>query len=327
MKTILLNGVLSSERRTKFAARILRVYQRSGLQEAVNESVILSLFSETLQAKHAMLPKIAERFFDESVPEVIPAIGEKRGRVAFLSGCIMNVTLPDIHHDVVDVLIRNGYEVVVPKQQGCCGALHAHYGETENAKQLAKKNIDLFEKYEFDALILDSAGCSAFLKEYAHVFYDDEVYSKKAAVLALKTKDITEFLSEVGFIAPQSPAGFKPEEELCVTYHEACHLVHTQKISQQPKQIIKSIPGLEIVELPEATWCCGSAGIYNAVRFDDSMQLLERKMKNLQSTNADIVITANPGCHLQLQYGINKFGVKMKVMHPVSLLLGAYNEP
>lgn len=318
MKNIILHGILSTPARTKFAAKILRLYQRSGVQEAVDKSEILGLFSKKLQAKHTMLPVVAKDFFDESVSEIIPAIGSRRGRVALLSGCIMNVTLSNIHHDVVHVLVNNGFEVVIPKLQVCCGALHAHYGEVESAKALAKKNIDVFEKFELDALIVDSAGCSAFLKEYGHVLTDDEAYSTKAAALALKTKDVTEFLAEVGFIIPQQGVNKR------VTYHEACHLVHTQKISQQPRQIIKSIPELEIVELPEATWCCGSAGMYNAVRFDDSMTLLERKMKNLQSTNADIVLTANPGCHLQLLYGIKKFGLKTEVMHPVSLLRASY---
>ncbi len=319
LKLVFLKGVLSSPVRTKWAAKLLRFYQHCGLFEAVERSNILSVFSEQLHEKHAMLPKISDMFFDEVTPEVLQPTGKPRGRVAFLSGCVMNVAFADVHRDAVAVLLANDFEVVIPKQQVCCGSLHGHNGDVKNAKTLARTNIDVFEQYNCNYLIVDSAGCGAFLKEYGKLFAYDEVYADKAEALARKTKDITEFLAEVGFEASKKSLNKR------VTYHEACHLVHTQKISQQPRSLIQSIPGIEFVELPEATWCCGSAGIYNVVRFDDSMQLLERKMKNLASTNADIVVTANPGCHLQLQYGIKKLGLKMEVMHPVSLLNRVYS--
>ncbi|MBI4548646.1 MAG: (Fe-S)-binding protein [Ignavibacteriae bacterium] len=331
VKSIFLRGILASKFRTRLAAKILRWYQRSGLQEAVDRSDILSVFSDRLHDKHAMLPKIGEKFFDDGVAEVISPQGKPRGRVAFLFGCIMNVALPEVHRDTVDVLLANGFEVIIPKQQVCCGSLHGHNGDIVMAKRVARENIDVFQQYAFDALIVDSAGCGAFLKEYGTLLVNDPIYASKAEALSKKTKDITEFLV-------QPCEGLKPSQGLQglrVTYHEACHLVHTQRVSQQPRQIIQSIPGIEFVELPEATWCCGSAGIYNVVRFDDSMKLLERKINNLASTNADIVLTANPGCHLQLQYGIRKFGVserlgrhgakrQMEVMHPVSLLNRTY---
>lgn len=358
MKWFLLRQILASKARTKLAARLLRFYRQSGLQQAIDDSQVLSIFSEKLQAKHALLPPVDDRCFDDSTDEVIPAAAPKRGRVALLSGCIMNVAFTEIHRDVVEVLSINGFEVVIPRQQVCCGSLHSHYGDTAMAQSLARKNIDAFDALDLDAIIVDSAGCGAFLKEYHQVLESDKEYAAKAEALARKTKDITEFLVEVGFKTPEPgqpceeralnarlPArpsrsgdpdgpdvkglnpsqGFYGFQGLRVTYHEACHLVHTQKISQQPRQIIQSIPGIEFVELPEATWCCGSAGMYNVVRFDDSMKLLERKMSNLASTNADIVLTANPGCHLQLQYGIKKLGLKMKVMHPMSLLQLAYH--
>jgi glycolate oxidase iron-sulfur subunit len=324
IKWILLRGILSSNTRTRIVASLLRFYRTSGLQQAVDDSDILSLFSERLQSKHALLPAIADANFTDHVAELVPAVSPKRGTVALLTGCIMNVAFPDIHRDVVNVLTKNGFEVLVPKQQGCCGSLHAHYGDAEEAQRLAKKNIDVFGALGADALIVDSAGCGAFMKEYGHVLGDDEKYAERAKNLSQKTKDITEFLADVGIAqthARQKDGGpAKPAEEIRVTYHEACHLVHTQKISRQPRDLIRSIPGVEFAELPEATWCCGSAGIYNVVRFDDSMELLDRKMKNLASTQAEIVLTANPGCHLQLQFGIKKFGLKMKVQHPISLI-------
>lgn len=251
--------------------------------------------------------------------ELISPGGDIRGRVAFLSGCIMNVAFADVHRDAVDVLLKNGFEVLIPKDQGCCGSLHAHNGEMNNAKRLARKLIEIFERYEFDALIVDSAGCGAFMKEYSRIFADEPIYAGRAAKLSAKVKDISEFLIEVGLTRKPGPLNKK------ITYHEACHLVHTQKVSKQPRQLIQMIPGVEFVELPEATWCCGSAGIYNVVRYDDSMKILDRKMKNVISTDAEIVVTANPGCHLQIQYGIKRSGLKMEVLHPVSLLAKSYS--
>lgn len=320
-KKFFLNGLLMSKRRLQWLMRMLGMYERSGLRDAVERSGILSVFSERLHEQHAMLPKLADQAFDESVPEIVTPTtkGKLRGRVGFLFGCIMNYALPDVHRDAVAVLLASGFEVIIPKKQECCGSLHSHNGEIDSAKKLARNNLDEFDRYPFDAFVVDSAGCGAFLKEYGNLLADDPMYAAKASSFANKVKDITEFLAELD-LQPLLPLNKR------VTYHEACHLVHTQKISQQPRKILQSIPGIEFVELPEAAWCCGSAGIYNVVRFDDSIKLLERKMNNLASTNADIVVTANPGCHLQLQYGIRKFGLKMEVMHPVSLLAKALSE-
>lgn len=319
-KKIFLRWILTSTKKTKTFARILRAYQRFGLKDAVAESELLRLFSTKLHEIHQLLPSIQGNFFDEEFPEVIRPSSDIRGRVAFLSGCIMNVVFTDIHRDAISVLINNGFEVVIPKEQVCCGSLHVHNGEIECAKSLAQKNIEVFEKYQFDALVVDSAGCSAFMKEYTRIFVEDEKYAERAIIFSKKVKEITEFLSEVGLTTPRAALNKK------VTYHEACHLVHTQRISRQPRDLIRSIPGMELIELPEATWCCGSAGIYNVVRYDDSMKILDRKMKNLESTGADIVITANPGCHLQIQYGIKRYGLKMQVMHPISLFQAANHE-
>ena len=314
-----LRGVLGSSFRTKLFGRILRWYQQLGLREAVERSNILNLFSSKCADKHRMLPHISNKFFDETIPEIIPPKGERRGSVAFLSGCIMNIAFADVHQDSIEVLTSNGFEVIVPQSQPCCGSLHGHNGDVQKARELARKTIDMFDRYSFDTLVVNSAGCGAFLKEYGRLLADDPQYAQRANQLAGKVKDITEFLTESGFALPESPITQK------VTYHEACHLVHTQQISKQPREIIASIPGIGFVELPEATWCCGSAGIYNVTRYDDSMKMLDRKMGNLASTHADIVVTANPGCHLQLQCGIKKMGLDMTVMHPVSLLKKAYD--
>ncbi|MBI5216532.1 MAG: (Fe-S)-binding protein [Ignavibacteriae bacterium] len=311
-------GILSSKRLTKLWARMLWMYQRSGLQEAIQQSEILKLFSPLLHEKQSLLPNVSDSFFDESFPEIIKPEGDVRGRVAFLSGCIMNVAFAEIHRDAIEVLLKNGFEVVIPKAQVCCGSLHGHNGEIKQAKELARKNIATFNQFEFDALIIDAAGCGAFMKEYGKLFADVSEMAEQAEQLSSKTKDITEFLAGIELLPP-TVSIYKR-----VTYHEACHLVHTQKISQQPRQLLKQIPGIEFVELPEATWCCGSAGIYNVLRFEDSMKMIERKMKNLESTQAEIIVTANPGCHLQLQYGMKKNWLNVEVVHPVTLLNRSY---
>ncbi len=311
---------LRSPWKTKLWATFLRVYQQSGVQDAVQQSGILSLFSEKMHQQQFLIPQISETFFNSDSQEIYKAEGKHRGRVAFLSGCIMNVAFADIHRDAIAVLTKNGYDVIVPKLQQCCGSLHSHNGEIETAKTLAKANIDVFKQYEFDALIIDSAGCGAFMKEYGKVLADDPAYAELANNLSQKTKDITEFLAGIELLPPTRPIAKR------VTYHEACHLVHTQKISREPRAILQSIPGIQFVELHEATWCCGSAGIYNVLRYDDSMQMLDRKMNNVASTQADIVVTANPGCHLQIQYGIKKYNLPMEVIHPVTLLRRSYGD-
>ncbi len=317
-KWIVLRGILSSRRRTNAAARLLGLYERSGLKETLERKGFLERISAPLARKHRMLPQVGETFFDENAGDVFSPPGPRRGRVALLSGCVMNVVFPRIHTDTLNVLLRNGFEVVIPPRQSCCGSLHSHNGDLREARRLARRNVDALDSGSFDALIVDSAGCAAFLKEYGGVLSDDPRYAERARALSSKTKEITEFLDEAGYDKPGWPVRKR------ITYHDACHLVHTQKISRQPRDIIRSIPGAEIVELPESTWCCGSAGVYNLTQFDDSMKLLERKMSHIASTNADIVLTANPGCHLQLAFGIREKGLSMEVMHPVSLLALAY---
>lgn len=317
LKKFILDGILASPFRTKLFGRMLLAYERSGTRGALERSGLLGLLSSRLQMKHAMLPHGSPQFFDESVAERVPASGERRGVVALLSGCIMNISFAEIHRDTVELLTMNGFDVVIPKTQVCCGSLHGHNGEIEGAKMLARTNLDVFSGLSFDSLIVNSAGCGAFLKEYGRLLADDASYSPIAAELSSKTMDLTEFLWNRGLRTPLQTLKQR------VTYHEACHLVHTQKISKEPRELIASIPGLDFVELPEATWCCGSAGIYNVLRPDDSVALLDRKMKHLASTGAEVVVTGNPGCHLQLQCGIRKLGLRMEVVHPATLLLRA----
>ena len=281
-------NVLRSKWKTWVWAHLLRTYQETGLKEGILNSGILKLVSPRMHEQQQLLPEISDPSFTESSPEISDAEGTKRGTVAFLSGCIMNVAFADIHRDAIEVLVKIGFEVIVPKLQQCCGSLHSHNGEMDTAKALARANIDVFQNYDFDALVIDSAGCGAFMKEYGILLADEPLYREKALALSNKVKDISEFLASIDLIPPKRPMHKQ------VTYHDACHLVHTQKISKEPRALLQSIPGIEFVELPESTWCCGSAGIYNILQFDDSMNMLERKMNNIAATNAEIVVTAIP---------------------------------
>lgn len=316
LKKAFFAGVLSSPSRTRSFGRLLRTYERTGLRKAVS-----GLLTGRLREKHELLPFASGMFFDEeAIPRPAPPV---RGRVAFLTGCIMNVAFAEVHRDAVRVLAANGYEVVIPDSQVCCGSLQGHNGAMEAARSLARQNVDAFERVECDSVVVDSAGCGAFMKEYGHLLAGDPEYAARAERLAAKTLDISEFLVRSGFRRPEPRAGHT-SLPVVVTYHEACHLVHTQRISGEPREIIRSIPGVTLTELPEATWCCGSAGIYNVLRFGDSMKLLDRKMENIRRTGAEILATANPGCHQQLRHGIRKCGLTMDVVHPVSLLARAY---
>jgi len=250
-----------------------------------------------LRELYELRPRICDKFSFELIREVErPAT--VRYRVGLLTGCVQDVAYADVNRDTVDVLLANGCEVVTPRTQVCCGSLLAHNGELELARQLTQQNREAFKG--LDAIIVNSAGCGSFMKHHHE-----------------NVRDVSEFLAKIG-IAPPGRLDMR------VTYHDACHLVHGQKISRQPRELLRAIPGLELIELPEAAWCCGSAGIYNITQPEMSMELLERKMKHIATTGAQIVATGNPGCIGQIRYGAKKFGVNVEVVHPVTLLARAY---
>jgi glycolate oxidase iron-sulfur subunit len=233
-------------------------------------------------------------------------------------GCVQDVAFASVNEDTATVLAANGCEVIVPRNQACCGSLHGHTGDAEDAKMLARKIIDIFEATEVDAVVVNAAGCGSFMKTYHHLFADDPVMHRRAEKFAAKVKDISEYLVEIGFEQPPQMVSER------VTYHDACHLVHGQKVARQPREIMRAVAGANYVELNEASWCCGSAGIYNLTHFETSMQLLERKMKNIAATGAKVVATGNPGCAIQLLHGCRQHGVSIEVVHPATLLRRAY---
>ncbi|MGA9405966.1 MAG: (Fe-S)-binding protein, partial [Bacteroidota bacterium] len=284
----------------------------------VTTTRVMDFLMPTMAKLQRFSPRINKSFFDDSFPEIIRPEGTVKHRVAFLSGCIMNVAFAEVNKDTVEVLRRNGCEIIVPRTQECCGSLQAHNGDFESARKLARRNIDIFLQYEFEAIIMNSAGCGAFMKEYERYLTDDPLYAERAKFLSAKVKDLTEFLLSIDFEKPSGRLNVR------VAYHDACHLVHAQRISSEPREILRAIPGLDLVELTESAWCCGSAGIYNIVRYDDSMKLLERKMQNIEATDADVIVASNPGCLTQMTQGLKLHNVKGEVIHLATLLKRAY---
>ncbi|MFN3873702.1 MAG: (Fe-S)-binding protein [Ignavibacterium sp.] len=322
IKRFALRKIIASRFWLKFFSRLLWLYQKSGIQKLIRATGILKLFSKNLPEIEKLSPPIANHFSDSRIKEIELPNGEIKFNTAFHFGCLMNTMFADINIDTIDVLKKVGCKIITPKDQVCCGSLMAHNGDMEFALNLARKNIDAFFKYDYDFLISNSAGCGAFMKDYAHLLEDDSEYASKAKLFSSKVKDIMEFFaeqkSELNFQSI-SKLELKPELEI-ITYHDACHLAHAQKISSQPREVIKSIPGVKYIELEEASWCCGSAGIYNVVRYDDAIIQLQRKMKNIRNTGAKIVLTGNPGCMGQIKYGAEKFDVDVEVLHPVTLI-------
>jgi glycolate oxidase iron-sulfur subunit len=312
-------------RRLRFIGRVIRLYQTLGLQKLIRGSGILKLLPKRFRELEAMMPTIQPQLSAELIASVTPATGQKKNRVAMLTGCAQDLTFSDVNRDTVEVLARNGCEVVTPPQQSCCGSLHAHNGEWELAQELARRNIDQFPPEQFDAIITNAGGCGSHLKHFAKLLADDPAYRERAELWDKKVKDVHEWLVEIGIESTST----KADRQVCpttVTYHESCHLCHGQKITSQPRELLRSIPNLKLVELPESNWCCGSAGIYNLTQPEMANDLLERKLKHIHSTGATVVATANPGCLLQLINGAKQTGLNLRVVHPITLLAEAYRQ-
>lgn len=304
--------VLPNPRRIAFAARLLRIYQRSGVQRLARGSGLLRLLG--LETKDLLLPPIDSEFFFSRLDLTYPALGKRRARVAFFAGCVAQVTFTALNDATIRVLQANGVEVIVPPQQVCCGALAAHAGVRDAAQSLARKNLDAFDLSSYDAIITNAAGCGSTLKEYPQLFSGTALHYDRASQFSAKVRDVTEFLAGLGLVAPMKPLNLR------VTYQDSCHLAHGQKIREAPRQLIFAVPGVEFVEMPLADQCCGSAGVYNVTETDTAMALLKEKMEFARSTGAAVIVTANPGCILQLRAGAKLHGTAQEVLHVVELL-------
>ncbi len=297
--------------------RLLWVYQASGLCQLVRKSGLLRLLPENLRTLEPTTPTVCRQFSDELIHErELP--GQVRYRVGMLTGCVQDLVFSDVNRDTVDVLLQNDCEVVTPRAQGCCGSLHAHNGDLDQAVVQARRLLDQFDLSSLDAIITNAAGCGSHLKHFSNLLGDDPDYGDRAREWDAKVRDISQWLVEIGFRQPEGKAAGEP---LRATYHEACHLCHGQGISRQPRELLRAIPGLELVELENATHCCGSAGVYNITQPVQAAKLQAEKAACIAKTGAQLVATANPGCHLQIQNAMNGERV---VKHPVSLLAAAY---
>ena len=295
----------------------LKLYEKLGIQTVVRRLGILRFFPTLMRSMEGVLPPLGKFYTPPSSHEA-PAVGQEKYRVGFLSGCIMPLAFGETQTATVRVLSRNGCRVMVPDGQVCCGALHAHFGEREKAKDLARRNIDVFEKAKVDYIVSDAAGCSAMLKEYGELLADDPAYAERAEHFARKARDVTEFLAALPIVPPTHAINAR------VTLQEPCHLAHAQKIRKAPRDLLKAIPGLQFVEMRDSDRCCGSGGIYNLVHPEIADQMLDEKLGNIKATQAEIVVSANPGCMMQVGQGLQRTNSTTRLVHITKLLDEAY---
>jgi glycolate oxidase iron-sulfur subunit len=301
-------------RRLRLLALPMLLYQRSGLQKLLRASGLLRLLPKRLLQMESLLPRVPVGFMQSLPARVSPAATPRR-RVGMLSGCVQQVFFQHVNQATARVLAAEGCEVVIPKAQECCGALMLHSGLDEQAAALARRMIASFEKAQVDTIVINAAGCGSTMKEYGHLLRDDPAWAARASEFSAKCKDISEILCELPSRSPRHALPMR------VAYHDACHLRHAQAIHAEPRQLLATIPGLEVAEIEESSLCCGSAGVYNLLHPEPANQLGDRKVENLLATKAEAVISANPGCLLQLMSGLRRRGLDaMPTYHMVELL-------
>jgi glycolate oxidase iron-sulfur subunit len=317
VRTAALRALLPHKRVLRGVAEALRLYERSGLQHLLRRPPVYAWLPQQVRQMEQLTPRVSPHFYQPEAG-LLPAFGPARYRVVLFTGCIMPFMNAETHEATVRVLRRNGCDVLVPSAQECCGALMVHSGDREPARALARRNIDLILSLDVDAVIVNAAGCGSTLKEYGQLLKDDTDYAEKAERFDALVRDVTEFVAGLPFAHGLGPLNAR------VTYQDSCHLAHAQRIREAPRAILRAIPGIELVELPHADICCGSAGIYNIVQSEMSMRLLDDKMAEVASIQPDIIATANPGCMLQLDAGMRRSGLAGRVSHVIELLDAAY---
>ncbi len=317
LRWLVFERLLPSRTALRLVGAGLYIYQASGLQKLVRSSGMLKLMGKFGEVE-PLAPPVETPFFYRHMGHVFQPQGTRKYRVAFLSGCIANISFARLNEATVRVLQANGCEVTVHADQTCCGALHVHAGLREPARKLARQNIDALLDGNFDAIITNAGGCGSTLKEYDELLEHDPQYAERAQKFVALMKDVNEFLASIE-LNPRMG-----EVRATVTYQDSCHLAHGQKIRTAPRQLLARVPGLMVKEMRLSDLCCGSAGIYNVVHTDLSMQLLEKKMQTVNATKAECIATANPGCMLQLRAGVVKHGQGQRVYHVVEILDEAY---
>ena len=297
--------------RLRAVAAPMRLYQRFGIGDKLRRAGIMQRIPARMRAMEALMPDLPR---EEKIPDLTGPVGEKRRRVGVLTGCVQRVFFSQVNAATVRVLAAEGCEVVAPKQ-GCCGALSTHAGREEESLDFARKTIDTFEDLNLDNVVVNAAGCGSTMKEYGYLLRDDPEYAERAKAFSAKVRDVSEFLQGLGPVAERNPL------PVTVAYHDACHLAHAQGIRKQPRQTLKQIPGMDVKEIREAEICCGSAGIYNMVEPEPAAELGERKANNILKTGAQMIVTSNPGCMLQIQSSLKKMGRDgLPMAHPVEVL-------
>jgi glycolate oxidase iron-sulfur subunit len=304
-------GLFPYPRRLRLLRGPLRLYQRSRLGTLLRRAGLLGRLPERVGAMERLLPAIGRA---EALPEVTPAAGERRRRVGMLSGCVQRVFFPEVNAATARVLAADGCEVVAPAGQGCCGALSLHAGREAEAQAFARDAIAAFEAAGVDEVVVNAAGCGSAMKEYGHLLRDDPDWAGRAKAFSARVRDLSELLAELGPAAERRPLPVK------VAWHDACHLAHAQGVRTQPRQVLGAVPGLELREVAEGEICCGSAGIYNLVEPQPATELGDRKAANVLATGADLLVTSNPGCLMQIRSAVERGGGRLPVAHVAEVL-------
>ena len=289
----------------------LRVLQRTGLDRALRRTGLLERMAPQLAAMESLAPRLGK---PEPLPPHLPATGERRAVVGLLTGCVQGAFFPGVNAATARVLQAEGCDVVVPQGQGCCGALSVHNGREPEAQRYARRLVDTFEETGVERVVVNAAGCGSTMKEYAELLADDPAYADRARAFAEKVRDVSEILDELGPVAPRHPL------PMTVAYHDACHLAHAQGVRAQPRSLLTGVPGLELKEIAEPELCCGSAGIYNILNPEPARELGDRKAANIVATGAQVLVTANPGCLMQVTSAIERSGHPMGMAHTVEVL-------
>jgi glycolate oxidase iron-sulfur subunit len=314
------DGLFPHQNRMRMMTNFLGIYQRSGLQQAVHKTGLMRLFPDSMASMERVLPRVPSMKEMKNRPTHLPALEPKQKRVAFFSGCLMDTMFLETNNATMKLLQHAGCEIVIPEKQNCCGALHGHSGEKDNAKELAKRNIAAFEDLEVDYIITNAGGCGAFLVDYDHLLKDDPEWAGRAYDFKSKIKDMSAVLAELGF--HKKELAVRPQR---VTYQDSCHLRNVQGTFLQPRMLLQAVDGADFYEMKDADRCCGSAGIYNIVESEMSMQILDHKMEKVAESEATTIVTANPGCLLQMKLGIEREGLTgiVRAVHIADFLLEA----
>jgi glycolate oxidase iron-sulfur subunit len=313
-----LEGLFPHPNRLNTLGGMLKFYQKSGAQTLVRKTGLIKVMPKHLVEMEAIMPEIKQSVRQKyKNEEVIKAKGETKHEVSMLTGCVMDVMFGEINDATINVLTRNGNDVVIPKNQTCCGALHVHSGDREMGRKLAKQNIEAFK--DSDKVIVNAAGCGCMMKDYPELFHEDPEWRAKAEEFSDKVDDISKYLHETGYEKPKAVMNTR------ITYHDACHLAHGQGVREEPRELLLNIPGVEMVHMPNSDRCCGSAGIYNITNPEMAGAVLESKMQNVPD-DVEMISMGNPGCMLQMAMGVQKYGKNQRVVHTVQLLDWAYQK-